>query len=70
MVATQKCDLQGEDYLSFFPLSAPVWIVGSTVVRLIDCLGGQPASHWPNNLLYGDILKGRPSFSAARSGLL
>ena len=45
MVAMRECDLRGEDSLSSFPLSAPVWIVGSTVVRPTDCLGGQPAPH-------------------------
>ena len=49
MVSTQECDLRGEDYLSYFPLSAPVWIVGSIVVRLANRLGGQPALHWSNN---------------------
>ena len=58
MVATQKCDVQGEDYLSSFPLYAPIWIVGSTFVQPADCLGGQPAPHWSNNRLSGYMLKG------------
>ena len=49
MVAMRECDLRGEDYLSFFPLYAPTCIVGSTAVRLADCLGGQLALHWLNN---------------------
>ena len=49
MVATQECDLRGEDYLSFFPFSIPVWIVGSIAVGLVNWLGGQPAPYWSNN---------------------
>ena len=46
MVSMQDCDLRGEDCLSLFPISAPVWIVGSIAVRSADFLGGQPALHW------------------------
>ena len=40
VVATLECDLRGEDYLSSFPLFAPIWIVGSTSLRPADCLRG------------------------------
>ena len=50
MVATRECDLRGEDYLSSFPNSDPVWIVSSTIVRPADYLEGQPAPHWSNML--------------------
>ena len=35
MVATRGCDLRGEDFLSSSPFSVPIWIVDSTIVRLI-----------------------------------
>ena len=40
MVAMWECDLRG---VSSFPLSIPVWIVGSTVVRPDDYLEVQPS---------------------------
>ena len=40
VVATLEGDLRGEDYLSSFPLFAPIWIVGSTSMRPSDCLRG------------------------------
>ena len=70
MVAMQECDPRGEDYLGYFPLYVRVWIISRTVVRPADCLKGQPAQHWSNNLPSDDMLKGQPSLSAARSGLL
>ena len=45
----EGCDLQGKDYLSYFSLFVPVWIVGSIVVRPANYLEGQPAPHWSNN---------------------
>ena len=45
VVAMRDCDLRGEDYLSYFPLTAPIWIVGSIVVRPADCLRSQPTPH-------------------------
>ena len=35
MVAKQGCDPREEVYLSSFPLSVPVWIVGSVVTWII-----------------------------------
>ena len=70
MVSMRECETRGEDYLASFPLFFPLWIIGNTVVWPANCLKGQPAPHWSNNLLSGDMLKGRPSLSAVRSGLL
>ena len=70
VVSMLECVFRGADYLSSFLLFFPVWIVGSIVVRPTDCLGGQLALHWSTNLLFGDMLKGQPSLSAARSNLL
>ena len=58
MVSMRECVLRGEDYLSSFPFFVSVWIVGSIAVRPTDCLGSQPALHWSNNLIFGDMLKG------------
>ena len=49
MVAMRGCDLQWEDSLISSPLSVPVWITDSTVVRLVDFLGDRPAPRWSNN---------------------
>ena len=70
MVAMRECEPQGEDYLSSFPLSVPVWIIGNTIARPADYLRGQPASHWSNNRLPDDMLRGHPSSTAARSSPL
>ena len=59
MVSMRGCDIRGEDYLGSFPISFLVWIVGSTIVWPADCLEGRPAPHWSNNLLSGDMLKGK-----------
>ena len=61
MVTMWECEPRGEDCLSSFPPSVPIWIIGNTVVWPANCLEGQPAPHWSNNLLSGDMLKGQPS---------
>ena len=70
VVATRGCDLRGEDFLSSSPLSVPIWLVDSNVMRPADYVEGQLASRWSNNLPSGDMLKGQPSSSTVRSGLL
>ena len=49
VIAMRGCDLRGEDFHSFSPFSVLVWSVDSTVVRLANCLEGQPALRWSNS---------------------
>ena len=70
MVAMGGCDFRGEEFLSSTPLSVPVWIVDSTAMRLTNYLEGRPAPRLSNNLPSSDMLKGWPSSSASKSGLL
>ena len=51
-------------------LSIPVWIIDNTAMQLADYLEGRPAPSWSNNLPSSDMLKGRPSLSAAKSDLI
>ena len=62
MVAMRGCDLH--------PFLFLVWITDSTTLWIANCLGDRLAPRWSNNLSSGDMLKGRPSSSATRSGLL
>ena len=45
VVATRECDPQGEDHLIPFPLSVPVWIIGSIVVLPASYLEDRPTLH-------------------------
>ena len=49
MIALGECGPRGVDYLRSFPLSVPVWIISSIVVRLANCLKDQPTLYWSNN---------------------
>ena len=70
MIAIRGFDRPGEAVWNPTSLSAPTWIVDSTVVQPTDYLKGQPAQHLQDNLPFGGTLKAQPSWSVARSGPL
>ena len=49
IIAMRECGPQGVDHLNPLPLSVPVRIIGSIVVRPASCLEDRLAPHWLNN---------------------
>ena len=65
MIAMCMSDRPGEAVRNHTSLSAPAWIVDSTVIQPVSCLKGQPAQRLSDSLPFCGTSKAQPSWSAA-----